>query len=280
MPAGRRKAVPPPSTPTPNDDEERVEMKTKKAKLTDQKSSDTVAVPVVRQLSGNMKATVGSEKVSLTSKPLTLSKSRTSLKIDPFSAKRCEVWFHEYTSNADDDVMGPEGMEKFCEDIGVEPENIVMLALAWKLNAQQMGFFSLTEWMTGMTKMQCDTTEKLREKLDDLRAAINDPVSFVNIYRFTFDFAKEPASRGMDAEVVKPLLGLLLGKNWSLYSQFQQFLEVQQYKTINRDQWLNVFEFSKQVNQDLSNYDEDGAWPVLMDEFVQWQRSNAADKDS
>ena len=24
----------------------------------------------------------------------------------------------------DEDVLGPEGMEKFCEDIGVEPENV------------------------------------------------------------------------------------------------------------------------------------------------------------
>lgn len=23
-----------------------------------------------------------------------------------------------------DDIVGPEGMEKFCEDIGVEPENV------------------------------------------------------------------------------------------------------------------------------------------------------------
>lgn len=26
--------------------------------------------------------------------------------------------------SAPDDVVGPEGMEKFCEDIGVEPENV------------------------------------------------------------------------------------------------------------------------------------------------------------
>lgn len=50
--------------------------------------------------------------------------------------------------------MGPEGMEKFCEDIGVEPENIVMLVLAWKLEADQMGFFSLQEWMMGMMRLQ------------------------------------------------------------------------------------------------------------------------------
>lgn len=32
---------------------------------------------------------------------------------------------HTYLSKLGcDDVVGPEGMEKFCEDIGVEPENV------------------------------------------------------------------------------------------------------------------------------------------------------------
>jgi DCN1-like protein 4/5 len=29
-----------------------------------------------------------------------------------------------YNTGPDEDVLGPEGMEKFCEDIGVEPENV------------------------------------------------------------------------------------------------------------------------------------------------------------
>lgn len=28
-----------------------------------------------------------------------------------------------------DDVVGPEGMEKFCEDIGVEPENVKQILM-------------------------------------------------------------------------------------------------------------------------------------------------------
>lgn len=39
-----------------------------------------------------------------------------------FSSKKCLAWFHEYAGP--DDVVGPEAMEKFCEDIGVEPENV------------------------------------------------------------------------------------------------------------------------------------------------------------
>lgn len=83
------------------------------------------------------------------------------------------------------------------------------------------------------------------------------------------------------------------------------------YKVINKDQWCNVLEFSRTINLDLSNYDEDGAckyWvgiafppspahlllslvmrsliavlfppsllslssgPVLLDEFVEWYK--------
>ena len=69
-----------------------------------------------------------------------------------FSVKRCQAWFREYCE--EDTLLGPEGMEKFCEDIGVEPENIVMLVIAWNLEAESMGFFTQDEWMKGMTKLQ------------------------------------------------------------------------------------------------------------------------------
>ena len=39
-----------------------------------------------------------------------------------FSTKKCMAWFQVYAGP--DHVLGPDGMEKFCEDIGVEPENV------------------------------------------------------------------------------------------------------------------------------------------------------------
>ena len=72
------------------------------------------------------------------------------------------------------------------------------------------------------------------------------------------------------------MLSLLLGQNWPLLPFFIQFLEESKYRVINKDQWFNVLEFSRSVTSDLSNYDEDGAWPVLLDEFVTWFRKNRA----
>lgn len=187
-----------------------------------------------------------------------------------FSQKRCIAWFREYTSPDDPELLGPEGMEKFCEDIGVEPENVVMLVLAWKMNARQMGFFSLQEWLKGLTELQCDTVQKVQNKLDYLRSVLNDQTQFKSIYRYAYDFARDKDQRSMDMDTAKAMLQLLLGKHWSLFGQFNLFLEHSKYKVINKDQWCNILEFSRTILNDLTNYDVDGAWPVMLDEFVEW----------
>lgn len=84
-------------------------------------------------------------------------------------------------------------MEKFCEDIGVEPENVVMLVLAYKMGATQMGFFSQYEWLKGLTELECDSAVKMQSKLDYLKSILNDPNIFKSIYRYSYDFAKVSA---------------------------------------------------------------------------------------
>ncbi|KAK7160605.1 hypothetical protein R3I93_008302 [Phoxinus phoxinus] len=190
---------------------------------------------------------------------------------DQFSNKKCLAWFYEYAGS--DDIVGPESMEKFCEDIGVEPENIVMLVLAWKLEATNMGFFTKEEWLKGMTSLHCDCTERLQGRLDYLRTQLNDPVLFKSIYRYAFDFARDKDQRSLDMDTAKSMLALILGRTWPLFPVFHQFLEQSKYKVMNKDQWYNVLEFSRTVNTDLSNYDEDGAWPVMLDEFVEWHKA-------
>lgn len=200
--------------------------------------------------------------------------SKTEDTSSSFSQKRCIAWFREYTSPDDTDILGPEGMEKLCEDIGVEPENVVMLVLAWKMNARQMGFFTQQEWLRGLMDLQCDSISKVQNKLDYLRLLLNDQVTFKSIYRYAYDFARDKDQRSMDVETAKAMLQLLLGKHWALFGHFGKFLENSKYKVINKDQWCNILEFSRTILSDLSNYDVDGAWPVMLDEFVEWLKAS------
>lgn len=186
-----------------------------------------------------------------------------------FSVKRCTTWFNNYCAENDGSI-GPDGIERFCKDLGVEPENIIMLVLAYRMDAKDMGYFTLNEWIKGMTYLQCDCIEKLNNKFDLLNASLSDPVTFKNVYRFAFDFSLENGNRSLDKPTAIALMTLLLDGRWSLFNEFVQFLEQSKFRGVNKDQWYNVYEFSRHILPDLSNYDEDGAWPVLLDEFVEW----------
>ncbi|NXC19774.1 DCNL5 protein, partial [Corythaeola cristata] len=174
-----------------------------------------------------------------------------------------------------DEVVGPEGMEKFCEDIGVEPENIIMLVLAWKLEAESMGFFTKEEWLKGMTSLHSFVDGK-NSKLHYMLPLNAFGLLFIYILLIFLFSRRKAYQRSLDIDTAKSMLALLLGRTWPLFSVFYQYLEQSKYRVMNKDQWYNVLEFSRTVHADLSNYDEDGAWPVLLDEFVEWQKVRQA----
>lgn len=109
---------------------------------------------------------------------------------ESFSSKKCLTWFKVYTTSLEPDILGPEGMEKFCKDISVDPENVVMLVLAYKMGAKQMGYFSQYEWLKGLTELQCDTASKVQSKMDYLKQCLEDPNMYKSIYRYAYDFAR------------------------------------------------------------------------------------------
>jgi len=50
--------------------------------------------------------------------------------------------------------------------------------------------------------------------------------------------------------------------------------EQTEYKAMNMDQWTGFLHFCEEVEikPDLSNYDESQAWPLLVDNYVEWAR--------
>nr|SVE76013.1 EOG090X0DAO [Daphnia hispanica] len=212
-------------------------------------------------------------KRSKTSSNSTVNRSRTKgMEEVPtsFNQKKCIAWFRQYSTPSNTDTIGPEGVETFCRDLNVEPENIALLVLSWKMGAKQMGYFTLQEWLLGLTDLQCDSLVKLQGKLSYLHSLLLDSSHFKSIYRYAFDFSRDKDQRSLDVETAKAMLGLLLGRQWSLLNSFFQFLDQSRYRVLNKDQWCNVLEFSRAVDVDLKNYDVDGAWPVMLDEFVEW----------
>lgn len=65
---------------------------------------------------------------------------------------------------------------------------------------------------------------------------------------------------------------LLLKGRFELLDQWCTFTKEKYGKAISRDTWNLLLEFVRNVHSDLSNYDEDGAWPVLIDDFVHYMK--------
>ena len=163
-------------------------------------------------------------------------------------------------------------MVKLCADTGVAPEDIVMLVLAYSLDAEKMGFFTKKQWMKGMESLQCSNTQELKSKLPELRSLLENPVSFRNIYTFAFNFMKEEDRKDVDIATALAMMELLLGERWSLFPSFQQYLSQSNLQSMSKDLWLNTLDFSENIRPDLSDFDEDRAWSLMLDKFVEWYR--------
>jgi len=49
-------------------------------------------------------------------------------------------------------------------------------------------------------------------------------------------------------------------------------------KAVSRDVWDQCLEFSREIKPDLSNWEDDGAWPVIIDEFVEFVNTDGGKK--
>lgn len=88
--------------------------------------------------------------------------------------------------------------------------------------------------------------------------------------------SQDKEQRSLESGTARALLGVLLPR-WALRAPLGAFLQRERrYRVVNRDQWCNILEFSRTVDAHLHAYDADGAWPVLLDEFVDWLRAERA----
>ncbi|EPS60007.1 hypothetical protein M569_14797, partial [Genlisea aurea] len=89
------------------------------------------------------------------------------------------------------DMIMADGITLLCNDIQVDPQDIVMLVVSWHMKAATMCEFSKQEFIGGLQSMGIDSLEKFREKLPFMRSELRDEHKFREIYNFAFGWAKE-----------------------------------------------------------------------------------------
>ncbi|KAJ0960497.1 hypothetical protein J5N97_001656 [Dioscorea zingiberensis] len=142
------------------------------------------------------------------------------------------------------DMILVDGISLLCNDLQVEPDDIVMLVLSWHMKAATMCEFSKQEFFTGLQALGVDSVGKLREKIPLMRAELKDEYKFREIYNFAFGWAKEKGQKSLALDTAIGMWQLLFAeKNWPLVDHWCQFLQAKHNKAISRDTWSQLLEF-------------------------------------
>ncbi|KAK8301988.1 hypothetical protein V6Z12_D04G058300, partial [Gossypium hirsutum] len=100
-------------------------------------------------------------------------------------------------------------------------------------------------------------------------------------YDFVFFVCRENGQKNITVSRAVAAWRLVLAGRFRLLNQWCDFVEKNQRHNISEDTWQQVLAFSRCVHETLEGYDPEGAWPVLIDDFVEHMyRISGSNKDT
>lgn len=192
-----------------------------------------------------------------------------------YDEDKINAMFGKYKDEGEDAIL-VNGMERFCQDLGVNPAEFVVLVLAWKFNASKMCRFTKHEFTEGCKLLKVDSVNAIKNKMAVLEREVRqNREEFRELYKFTFGFGLDvdEGQRSLPVNMAIPLWKLVFGEHAPVFmDKWYDYIEDREVKVIPRDTWYMFLHMAESIKGDFSNYDESEAWPSLFDDFVETQR--------
>ena len=143
------------------------------------------------------------------------------------SASKLNTLFDKYKAHdptgSDDDIISIDGTLKLCGDLEVDPEDVVLLAVACELKAPGVGEFTRVGWRDGWKNLGVDSTLTMKGLLPKLREKLGREFGyFKKVYLYTFDFARSEGQRSLGVSFF--VIGLLLANGLCSYRHRRSIL--------------------------------------------------------
>ncbi|CAF4526625.1 unnamed protein product, partial [Didymodactylos carnosus] len=113
-----------------------------------------------------------------------------------FDRKKIEQLWSNYCDPHDQSKTSIEQLICLLKDLNFDPVDRETLVLCWKLNCETQGEIKKQEFLNGMNELQCDTLDKLREKIRQINREIDyDNEKFKQLYLYTFNFGRSSTQK-------------------------------------------------------------------------------------
>ncbi|KAG6811503.1 hypothetical protein H0H92_007105 [Tricholoma furcatifolium] len=211
----------------------------------------------------------------------------------PPSNTKLTTLFNNY-KDTDDDEISAEGTIAFCQDLDVDPEDVVLLAVAFELKSPRLGHWSLKGWVDGWKALGADSIPAMQAILPQLSNKLaSDSDYFKKVYNFTFQFSKPENQRSLGTENAVAFWSLLLphGMKGGALSHIKaesgdgdvsmedeegwkpeyiqwwfDFLAEKSIKGVSKDTWTMLVAFLRTSDSKFSNHSAE-------DDFVEYAKT-------
>ncbi|KAF9765481.1 hypothetical protein IL306_002234 [Fusarium sp. DS 682] len=181
-------------------------------------------------------------------------------------------------------------MSYLTEKLQINIENAELLVALELLQAPSVGVITRTGYVDGWKVTGAGATHQehaayLRKLIKSLSS---DPALFKKVYRYTFIVGRDADQKALNLDTAIVYWDILFappGMEWKTPNHnwlqlWKSFLNAKWTRSVNKDMWNMALEFALKSLSDesLSFWNENGAWPSVIDDFVDWCREQGIGK--
>ncbi|RKF59514.1 Defective in cullin neddylation protein 1 [Erysiphe neolycopersici] len=178
------------------------------------------------------------------------------------------------------DTLGVDGVMRYLQDLGVNLETAEIFIPLEIVQAPGLGEITKSGFVDGWLAVgSCEQISKQKNYVSSqIQQMSIDMALFKRIYRHAFFASKESSQKAIPLENAIVYWSLLFNskaRKWASNSTdwlqlWIEYLQQNWNRTVNKDMWNQTFEFYQKsiMDEKLSFWSEDGAWPGVIDGFV------------
>lgn len=83
---------------------------------------------------------------------------------------------------SEEDAITDDGILALCAELGVDPQDPVLLVLSFVMEAATMCVFTRSEFVRGLQRLHCRSLQDLKGQLPSLRRRLQSREQFTSIY--------------------------------------------------------------------------------------------------
>jgi len=197
---------------------------------------------------------------------------RSSFNIKQGDSSKLGKLFSKYADEDDENIMSEDGTIQFFKDISVDPTGMDTLVIAWLLKCGELGIIERQEFIDGFAKSGCSTIKDVKQACSSAVQSVQSNDQFKQFYKWLFIHTREDEKKKtIQKEVAVQIWTIVLkSRKYPLFDDWIKFVKASNdMVAISKDLWEQLVDFLSETKT-VDDYDDSGAWPVAVDEFIEY----------